>query len=376
VIRNTIALLSFMSCAWAQQGLPDVSISQLHEINAVGELAEYTRMGRVELSFTEDDEAFLRSQGGRFLNLSIYNNATQDVEWVVRNAFISAPNMPWLTAHHPGYEFGLSNELANGLPWTLTIYGYSLSTTPLATPTYDHIGWLTPRTEVLARRGLCDGNCESLTAFQYQFVGHWIGTLPDNGPEFGNLPVPVSFLTPIDEALSRCAPAGVARSIDYMARRAGLTPPLAPQAMSDELAVLMRTHFLWGTSREGMLEGKCEFVEKYQLPICTQMILGAGFDVLSVAADRLNNGCDVEVLLDGPPGVPGHAAMVTSITYTADGHALVGTVCDEQQADGLAANDEQVTAVDPSGRCNSGLQLKGFLIECWGQTCECTMVTY
>jgi hypothetical protein len=38
----------------------------------------------------------------------------------------------------------------------------------------------------------------------------------------------------------------------------------------------------------------------------------------------------------------------------------------------VASNDQHVVAVDPSGKCNNGSQIDGFLIECWGQTCECS----
>lgn len=376
MIRTSLALLSLVSCAWAQQGLPDVSISQLHEINAIGQTAEYTRMGRVELSFTSDDEAFLRSQGGRFFNLSIYNNATQNVEWVVRNAFISAPNMPWLTAHQPGYEFGLSNELANGLPWTLTIYGYSLSATPLATPTYDHIGWMTPQTETYARTGRNTDDCADATAFEYESIGPWIGTLASDPPKFGNLPVPISFLTPIDEFHGECAPAAVARSIDYMARLNGQAPPLAPQLLSDLLALVMYTTPECGTFDEDLLLGKCDFVEAAGLPICTQMVYGWNPAAAASVAQLLDAGCDIEVLFDGPPERMGHVAMLTSITYTASGNALVGTVDDAKQGDGVASNDQHVVAVDPSGKCNNGYKIDGFLIECWGQTCECSVSSF
>jgi hypothetical protein len=372
VIRTTLALISLVSCAWAQQGLPDVAISQLHEINAIGETAEYTRMGRVELSFTEDDEAFLRSQGGRFFNLSIYNNATQNVEWVVRNAFISAPNMPWLTAHQPGYEFGLSNELANGLPWTLTIYGYSLSTAPLATPTYDHVGWMTPQTETCARTGRNTDDCADATAFEYESIGPWIGTLASDPPKFGNLPVPISFLTPIDEGFDECAPAAVARSIDYMARRNGVALPLSAQSLSHLLAGHMFTTPDCGTSDDKLLSGKCDYVEFEGLPICTQMVYGWNPDTIAMVAQKLDAGCDIEVMFDGAQGREGHVAMLTSITYTASGNALVGTVDDFEQGDGVASNDQHVVAVDPSGKCNNGSQIDGFLIECWGQTCECS----
>jgi len=352
---------------FAQSGLPEVQVSQLHVGDPASEtIVEFTRMGRLELSFTEDDVVFLESNGGAYFNCALYNNVTNGVEWIVQNAHLSFPDVERMVGSHPGFEFGVGAESATGTPWDVTIHGYSLTAGPLSEPQYTFVGWDYPQLETDARGGF-NGIPEGAPV--YASIGAFKGSGSDDPRKYGRIAVPVTDVPAINEGPNECAPSAVARSIAYMAGVNGATLPQTPQAMKDALAFLMWTDPDFGTSDEDMYYGKCDYVEMAGLPICTQIVYGWDPSNVSAVAQLLNAGCDIEVLF-GSAGI-GHVAMLTAITYTDDGHALITTVDDANQFDNAPSNDEHVDAVEPDGSTNAGRKVDGFLVECWGEPCGC-----
>jgi hypothetical protein len=72
---------SLAANAYGQGGLPTLHLSQLHVAHPDdGHIEEFTRMGRLELAFTEDDTAFLEANGGVYFNFAIYNNVSNGIE--------------------------------------------------------------------------------------------------------------------------------------------------------------------------------------------------------------------------------------------------------------------------------------------------------
>jgi hypothetical protein len=369
----SLALMSLGSPSRPQPGLPELTLVQFDwgDVSS-GDITPNTRMGAIRFHFTDDDTSLLRASGGRFVNVVLYNNATQGAEWVVRNLYLAYPDVDRMVGQDPEATFGVGLPGANGTAWTLSIFAYSLSEAPLASPINTHAQWQMPEHALYAKGGLAP----DVAAFvsppaPYDTIGPFDAFQGGGSSDIqcADICVPVSKLPKINELPNRCSPASVARSIAYMADQAGASLPQTPQQMSDTLAGFMQTGWVSGTTPDNMLDGKLDYTDEYELTICTSLVLGWE-DNIEWVMERLKAGCDVEVLF------PHHTAMLTGVMH-GSAVSVITTVDDTNQFDFTASNDVHCNVVYPDGSCPSmGGVIRGFLVECWGMCGGSSDVAY
>lgn len=362
-MRILLASLLTLSAAPAYGGNVDFTLRQLDWVTHSGPGYPYSRVGEIDFKLTDVNTEFLASNGGAYVNITLLNNVSGGVAWPVRNLYLSYPSLSALLADTPTVRFGLGDDSAMGIPWGLTYLAVETSTAPLTTYPLTNIQAQTPG----IRQVLSGGSGPTLAGGGWDvlplLLGPYIGS-SSPPTSTGTIQVPVDSIPPISEGPNECAPASVARSIAYLEGLAGL-PPGDPQADKDLLAILMGTDPMTGTKDGDMLDGKNDFVDLYELPICSEIKYATDdnwTELVCDIIDMLNSGYDIEVLLDWPGG--GHAAMLTSLTKHADGSVTIEYVDDPNQKDGKAENETHVETFGPGGD-NFFCSLDGFFCECW-----------
>lgn len=362
-MRIFLAALLTLSAAPAYGGNVDFTLRQLDWVTHVGPDYPYSRVGEADFKLTAANTEFLASNGGAYINITLFNNVSGGIAWPVRNLYLSYPNLTALLADSPTVRFGLGDDSAMGTPWGLTYLAVETSSAPLTAYTLSNIHTQVPPTrQVLSGGGgpvSPGGGWDVLPLLLGPYIGSF--SLPTST---GSIQVPVDKIPKINEGPMECAPASVARSIAYLEGLAGL-PPGTPQADKDLLAILMGTDPGTGTQDGDMLDGKNTFVDFYELPICSEIkkVTDRNWDELVCdIIGMLNDGYDIEVLLDWPGG--GHAAMLTSLTKHDDGSVTIEYVDDPNQKDDKAENETHIETYPPGG-ANLFCSIDGFFCECW-----------
>jgi hypothetical protein len=176
--------------------------------------------------------------------------------------------------------------------------------------------------------------------------------------------VPAADLPAINEGTNGCAPAGVARSIEYMMENQGVSIDYSAQDIYDSLYGNMGTTAANGTATaQDIADGKAQFASDTGLDIDTSLEEN-GVGSIGDAMDTLNGGGDVEILIIWPDG-SGHVAMISSIIDNGDGTYTITYVDDPDQGDGVAENEEVTITVDSDGNIIAGGSghIHGLLIE-------------
>ncbi len=366
VLVGLVLATPLAASAYGQDGLPTLHLSQLHVAHPEGgQIEEFTRMGRLELTFTEDDTAFLVENGGVYFNFAVYNNVSNGVEWVVQNAYFSYADLPRLVGARPGFEFGIGPIDATGVAWDFTFHSFSLTDAPLNEPIHTHISGQYPQ---LALHGVCgpDWGASAPNTPVYESIGAFVSPLGGGPYKIGRHAVAFPDLPSIDEDRGECVPSAVARSLAFLVELNGDYLPITPQTLKDWLAQAMDTNVGgWDTALSDVVPGKCAIVEAFGYPICTLIVPGWNGVTRDMATQLLNAGCDIEVFLDG------HCAMLTEIVTDSNGAGVISTVDDPHPGDGEAQNAARIYGVNPDGSVIGGGTVDYFLFECWGESCGC-----
>ncbi len=358
-MRILLAALLTFSSAPAFAGNVNFTLRQLHWDTHTGSGYPFSRVGEADLQLTSANTEFLESNGGAYVNITLFNNVSGGIAWPVRNMYLSYPNLTALLADSPTVRFGLGNDAAMGVPWGLTYLAVETSSTPLSSYPVTNIHTQVPQIRSVLSGGRGLPNTTGGWDLIPLNLGPYIGST-SSPSSTGTIQKPVSDIPKIDEGPMECAPAAVARSIAYLEDLAGL-PPGDPQGDKDILVGLMMTSPIFGTSDTKLLSGKEDFVDKYELPICSELKYandGNWDELVCDIIDMLNNGYDIEVLLTG------HVGMLTSLTKHDDGSVTIEYVDDPEQGDGVAENETHVESFDPGG-IGDVHNLDGFFCECW-----------
>lgn len=367
-------------------GLPgiNVELTQLTWLDTQGKAAvPLSRVLTAELSF--DAKAAPRLAGvkrGAFFNLYVSRGAEAPA-WVVRNLYLRFPSEPWMLGSKPSVQFSL--DLPQGVKVQGLSFTADLSAKPRREASLDKAAFRPVEVGVAnylvgGRNEQPQGKAISRLADN---VPAWVGFVPAEkdglGPddleeseeaeefeelESGNTLVAMNEILAIDEDVNGCAPAAVARSIEYLLNQSPSTTTMPhPQDLYEDLYDLMDTDEEDGTYDDDLVAGKNAYNAANGLPIDTAMDnSGMGNIDVSDLIDQLNGGADVEILISWNGG-SGHVAMVTSVTILPDGSVQITYVDDPTQGDGIASNQEHTIIVDPSDGSFGGGTVDGFVVE-------------
>ncbi|HEY0511978.1 MAG TPA: hypothetical protein VGH73_08740 [Thermoanaerobaculia bacterium] len=372
VIGLVLAVLSFGSLIGASRPAPQdegiqVRFRQLNWLG-LGKTVRFpaSRVATAELSFNSSATDKLVGQGS-FVNLVIQVPGRAGREWVVQNLFLQYEDENFLLGSHPSVKFPLPT------PNTLRVpqLSYQLSVTPEPLAVAPSGAFARARVEPMDYQvgGYLNGGSEK-TDFPLR-IRPWVGSSLDRQGKLAivmdrqaSTKVAPADLPAINEGVNGCAPAGVARSVQYMLGNQGTKFPLSAQDIYNELYGDMGTTAANGTaSGQAIANGKGQFAGNHNLNINTTLSQN-GIGSIGNAMNTLNAGGDVEVLIRWPDG-SGHVAMISSIVARADGTYQITYVDDPHQGDGVAQNEEVVIIVNANGTITSGGtgSIDGLLIE-------------
>lgn len=373
VIGLLLALLALGSLTGAgRPASPTEGIQvQFKQLNWLGPGATVrfpdSRVAAMELSFNSSATGKLVGQGS-FVNLIIQVPGRSGREWVVQNLFLRYEDEDFLLGSHPSVQFALPTPNAFRVPRL----NYQLTVTPEALVAPPSGTLERARVEPMPYRvgGYVDGGSAS-TDLPLR-IGPWIGLRPDRQ---GKIAIAADLqqatvkgspdnLPAINEGTNGCAPAGVARSIQYMLNNQGRQVGLSAQGIYNELYGDMGTNSTNGTaSAQAMANGKAQFAGNHNLNINTTLAQN-GVGSMGSAMTTLSNGGDVEIILRWPDG-KGHVAMIVSITDLGNGSYQITYVDDPTQGDGNAQNAQHTITVNSSGVITAGGSgsVEGVLIE-------------
>jgi hypothetical protein len=311
---------------------------------------------------------------GSFINLVVQVPGRSGREWVVQNLRLRYKNERFLLGSHPSVQFPLPTP--NGFRVEQLSYVLTVTPKPLGAPPAGRLASAGVEAKLYRVGGLRNGGSDQadLVSKVRPFVGH---RLMKNGLEGSDVEdedepvldvgastlVPVADLPEINEGTNGCAPAAVARSIEYMLENQDVFIDYSAQDIYDSLYGNMGTSALSGTADQDIADGKAQFASDNDLDIDTSLT-DDGVDSIGDAMDTLNGGGDVELLISWTGG-GGHAAMIVSIIDNGDGTYQITYIDDPDQGDGVAENEEVVITVDSNGNILSGGSghVDGLLIE-------------
>ena len=356
-VTSLVALLS----ATAQGA--DCEVRQLDWLGSDGNpLVPFSRVLDVLFDFDPQNPLDQTLLGGGFVNVVIAAGGNQD--WSVRNLPLVYDTPLQLSLARPSVRCGF--PIQNGVPLNavtvvVAITDQPMPSAPAGVPVAKiaaHIGYLVG--------GFEDGGSGAGAVIPI-ILPPWVGPMLPAPTEYTYTSI-LAPIRPVDEEIGGCAPAGAARSIQYMGDLGGFTTPSA-QAIYQRLKDPEHMNCDvgpggLGTSRSAFLSGKDSYVDEANLPIDT--IQTVGLDGACAAADAIDSGGDVEVMIGwtdaaGTP-IGGHAAMVTAISKWEDGSVTLTYVDDPRQGDGIAANQEHVIHIAADGTFAEG-RILGFQIE-------------
>jgi hypothetical protein len=312
---------------------------------------------------------------GSFVNLVVQVPGRSRQEWVVRNLRLRYKDERFLLGSHPSVQFPLPTP--NGFRVEQLSYVLTVTPKPLAAPPAGRLASARVEAKLYRVGGLHNGGSDrtNLVSKVRPFVGHRAVKLDAKGDEEdepvldvgASTLVPASELPAINEGTNGCAPAGVARSIEYMMENQGAFIDSSAQDIYDSLHDNMGTTEQNGTATDqDIADGKGQFASDNDLDIDTSLEEN-GVGSAGDAMDTLNNGGDVEILISWPEedGGGGHVAMISSIVDNGDGTYQITYVDDPDQGDGVAENEEVVITVDGNGDIIEGGagHIDGLLIE-------------
>lgn len=327
-----------------------------------------SRVGVAELSF-DTAAADLLVDRGSFVNLVIQVPGRKGSEWAVQNLYLRYKSERFLLNSSPSVQFALPT--ANGIRVRRINYLLSVTPQPLAAPPSGSYKRALVQLSNYRVGGFLKGGSDK-SDFPLR-VRPWTGLKPtkdgdDFAPDFeireGSVAYGADELPAINEDVNGCAPAGVARSLDYMLDDAGINLGASSQDIYDDLYDNMGTTTGNGTATAGdIASGKQDFVDDNDLDVDTELDEN-GVDAILDAADTLNDGGDVEILITWDGG-GGHVGMITSIVDLGNGTYQITYIDDPNQGDGIADNQEHVIVVDGDGDILSGGNgsVHGLLIE-------------
>lgn len=380
-------LLTALSLAatCAAQGL-DVRLHQYDWPLSDGSIVEYSRAGAFELLFDGDDDQLLTANGGGFVNIVLLDNHTGEINWLVRNLFISFSSdarmheMPYVV------QFGMGD--VNGLPWGTSVLSTSVSANPAGSMPIDYIqvvdaepslypfmiaGWIENDGDSTTAALSVDPNQVALDSMGgTQGPG---GSDPTPVCSGGIADLPGGIPAP-SAGGNDCGPASVAGSIAYMAKLHGRSVPPV-QDIFKGLKDCMATNES-GTSTQDLLDGKNAYTCRNELPICSEILEGQGWGCVVAAA--LQMGGDVEVMFKRgtceQPGA-GHIAMIRGIMVFSDGTTIIETMEPVTNDDGTTEWRTTPIVVESNGQMINALTgqpegcLRSYFAELWQSGCVC-----
>jgi hypothetical protein len=308
---------------------------------------------------------------GSFVNLVVQVPGRSGREWVVRNLRLRYKNERFLLGSHPSVQFPLPTP--NGFRVEQLRYVLTVTPKPLAAPPAGRLASAGVEAKLYQVGGLRQGGSDraDLVSRVRPFVGHRPvkdGVIGDDDEPVldvgASTLVPFDDLPAINEGTNGCAPAGVARSIEYMMENQGVFIDYSAQDIYDSLYGNMGTTPANGTATDqDIADGKAQFASDAGLDIDTSLE-DNGVGSIGGAMDTLNGGGDVEILISWPGG-GGHVGMISSIVDNGDGTYTITYVDDPDQGDGVAENEEVVITVDGNGDIIAGGSghIDGLLIE-------------
>jgi hypothetical protein len=330
-----------------------------------------SRVGFATFSFDRSAAPKLVDRGG-FLNLVVQVPGRSGREWVVRNLRLRYKDERFLLGSRPGVQFPLPTP--NGQRVAALEYLVTVTPRPLVSAPAGGLSAAAVEAKNYRVGGLNGGGSDvaGLVARVRPFVGHRpvkAGTDVDDDEDFPVLDVgastrvPAGDLPEIDEDTNGCAPASVARSIQYMMDNQEVFIDYSAQDIYDSLYGNMGTTVQDGTADQDIADGKAQFASDNGLDITTTLT-DDGVGSIGDAMDTLNGGGDVELLISWTGG-GGHAAMISSIVDNGDGTYTITYVDDPDQGDGVAENEEVTIVVDGDGNILEGGSghVDGMLIE-------------
>ena len=361
----------------AQQGVDGVQV-KFRQLNWRGAgksiRVPNSRVATAVFSFDRAAAGQLVGKGG-YVNLVIQVPGKSGRQWVVQNLRLRYKDERFLLGSHPSVQFPLPTP--NGFRVDQLRYALTVTPAPLAAPPAARLAAAGVEAKPYKVGGLHNGGSEratSLIARVRPFVGHrplrfdpieggGIGVEPATDIE-GSTLVPAGELPVINEDPNGCAPAGVARSIQYMTDHQGVLLDGSAQDIYNDLWDNMGTTEENGTATgQDIADGKAQFAGDNGLDIDTQLQEN-GVGSAGEAIDVLNGGGDVEILINWNGG-GGHVGMISSIVENDDGTYTITYVDDPDQEDGVAENEEVVIIVDANGDILEGGDgsIDGLLIE-------------
>jgi hypothetical protein len=361
VIGALLALLAFGLLIGAGRPAPQddgiqVTFKQLNWLGP-GKTVRFpsSRVAVAELAFNSSATDKLVGQGS-FVNLVIQVPGRAGREWVVQNLFLRYEDENFLLGSNPSVQFPLPTPNAVRVPRL----SYHLSVTPEPLAVAPSGSLLQARVASMNYQvgGLVNGGSDK-SSYPLQ-VRPWVGIQPSEDKivaqqqmQTAAIKVPAGNVVAINEGTNGCAPAGVARSIQYMLDNQGTHLGISAQDIYNELYGDMGTTAANGTaSGQAIANGKGQFTGNHNLNINTNLSM-AGIGNIGGAMNTLNGGGDVEVLIQWPNG-SGHVAMITSIVALPGGGYQITYVDDPTQGDGVAQNEQVTITVDGNGNLTSG----------------------
>lgn len=349
-----------------------------------GSPIESSSVGQADLAFDSTATQLLGPSGGAYLNLyTSVNGGAYQLE--VQDLFVEFDSSAQMLAMVPSVQFDLG--VPDGTPIGSVTFQASLTSAPLGgsvtqpppppgppSPTVPSpspglaaaappaaglsgstgiggVGSVNTTIAVpLAGQPVYTTNVTPLNYVVGGFNGGGSGARPQVGAWGGNGGLnarPVAWggaaynlISPINEDLMGCAPAGVARSIAYMTALKGRQGPAA-QTIYQGLYGAMGTGAN-GTTGQNMVNGKANYAANNGLNINT------GFVNANQAMNILANGGDVEINIGWQGG--GHVAMIVQIVLYANGIYQITYVDDGTQGDNQANNTVHTILVNGNGQ--------------------------
>jgi hypothetical protein len=317
-----------------------------------------SRVATAVFSFDRAAAGQLIGKGG-FINLVVQVPGSSGREWVVQNLRLRYKNERFLLGSHPSVQFPLPTP--NGFRVAQLRYALTVTPRPLAAPPAGSLAPAGVEAKLYQVGGLRHGGSDraDLVPKVRPFIGHLPLKLdPGGDDEVPVLDVGASTLVPagdlpvISEDPNGCAPAGVARSIQYMLDQQEVSIDSTAQEIYESLYENMGTTADDGTTDPNLVSGKAQFASDNDLDIDTSLEED-GIGSIGGAMDTLNGGGDVELLISWEEG-GGHVAMIASIVDNGDGTYQITYVDDPDQEDGVPENEEVVITVDGDGNITAG----------------------
>jgi hypothetical protein len=360
VIGVLLALLAFGLLIGASRPAPQddgiqVTFKQLNWLGP-GKTVRFpaSRVAVAELAFNSSATDKLIGQGS-FVNLVIQVPGRAGREWVVQNLFLRYEDESFLLGSNPSVQFPLPTPNAV----RVRQLGYQLAVTPEPLAEAPSGSLSRARVEPMDYQvgGFVNGGSEK-SDFPLR-IRPWVGVRPDREGKLvmamqqASIKIAPANVVAINEGMNGCAPAGVARSIQYMLDNQGTKLGISAQDIYNELYGDMGTTAANGTaSGQAIANGKGQFTGNHNLNINTNLSMN-GIGNIGNAMNTLNGGGDVEVLITWPDG-SGHVAMITSIVSLPGGGYQITYVDDPTQGDGVAQNEQVTITVDGTGKLTSG----------------------